>query len=281
MRPGLEGVVVAETRLSHVDGEAGRLILKGYDVESVAGKMTFEQMAAHFLAEGPEEARALIGSTKAGDIFRRFRDRPPTDDELKAFDTYLVTVIDHGMNASTFAARVVASTGADLAACITAAKCALSGPLHGGAPGPALEMLEAIGSAERARSWIESELDAGRRIMGLGHRIYRVRDPRAAVLEKACELIDARHLSLVRVVEREAEAALAKRKPDRPLKANVELYTAVLLDALGFDRARFTEVFASSRVVGWCAHVAEQRKLGRLIRPDSIYVGDRPALGPA
>ena len=108
MRPGLEGVVVAETKLSHVDGEAGRLILKGYDLEDVAGKMSFEKMAAHFLAEGPDDAMRLIGSTKAGDIFRRFRDRAPSDDELRAFDTYLVTVIDHGMNASTFAARVVA-----------------------------------------------------------------------------------------------------------------------------------------------------------------------------
>jgi citrate synthase len=200
----------------------------------------------------------------------------------EALEAYLVTVADHGMNASTFAARVVASTGSDAASAVVAGVCALKGPLHGGAPGPVLDMLAEIAAPERAPDWIEAELARGRRIMGMGHRIYRVRDPRAAVLERAIQRLAASgaagdKLALARAVERAAEASLAKRHPTRPLKANVEFYTAVLLDAVGLPAALFSPTFAVGRVAGWLAHVDEQRKTGRLIRPASRYIGAAPA----
>jgi citrate synthase len=209
------------------------------------------------------------------DFHRMMFGRTPSTAEVAALSAYLVTVSDHGMNASTFAARVVASTASDRVSAITAAIGALKGPLHGGAPGPVLDMLDAIGSAERAEAWLTAELDAGRRIMGMGHRVYRVRDPRAAVFEKALQRFGQTtdRLALARAVERTAERLLAERHPDRPLRANVEFYTAVLLEALGIDRSLFTAIFAVGRVAGWCAHVAEQQRSGRLIRPSSRYVG--------
>jgi citrate synthase len=192
---------------------------------------------------------------------------------VRALDMYLATVIDHGMNASTFAARVVTSTGSDLISAVVAGVGALKGPLHGGAPGPVLDMLDAIGSADRAESWLLAELAAGRRIMGMGHRIYRVRDPRAAVLEQAVKHLASPHLELARAVEAGAAKILRERKPDRTLAANVEFYTAILLDAVGLPREQFAPTFAVGRVGGWSAHVLEQRRTGRLIRPASRYIG--------
>ncbi len=209
----------------------------------------------------------------------------PSPALVRALDAYLVAVIDHGMNASTFTARVVASTGSDLVSAIAAAIGALKGPLHGGAPGPVLDMLDAIGDAARARPWLEGEIAAKRRIMGMGHRIYRVRDPRAAVLERALSELErsdrasADRLALARAVEREATDLLAGKSPERALKANVEFYTAVVLDAVGLDRKLFAATFAVGRVAGWCAHVREQKAKGRLIRPASLYDGPVPA-GP-
>jgi citrate synthase len=200
---------------------------------------------------------------------------------VRALDSYLCTVIDHGMNASTFAARVVASTESDDVSAAVAAVGALKGRLHGGAPGPVLDMLEAVGDAGCAAAFVAGELDAGRRIMGMGHRVYRVRDPRAAVLEAALEKLQASgtargRLELARAVEREAERALALRYPERALRANVEFFTAVLLDAIGLPRTSFTPTFAVGRVAGWCAHIDEQRRTGKLIRPESRYVGPMP-----
>ena len=194
-----------------------------------------------------------------------------------ALETYLCTVADHGLNASTFTARVVASTDSDTISAVVAAVGALKGKLHGGAPGPVLDLLDAVGSVGRARATLEAELAAGRRIMGMGHRVYRTRDPRAAVLERATLELDAvlhaERLALAHAVEREAEALLAARHPERSLKANVEFFTAVLLEAIGLPRELFTAVFAIGRVVGWCAHIDEQRRTGRIIRPSSRYVG--------
>jgi citrate synthase len=185
------------------------------------------------------------------------------------------------MNASTFAARVVTSTQSDPVSSVVAAVGALKGPLHGGAPGPVLDMLDRIGDPAQVRPWLEAELAAGRRIMGLGHRIYRVRDPRAFVLERALGALEREgatgRLALARLVERTAEELLAARHPDRPLRANVEFYTALLLEAVGLDRAAFTVTFAVGRCAGWLAHIAEQRRTGRLIRPGSRYVGPLPA----
>jgi citrate synthase len=349
---GLEGVVVAETMLSDVDGEAGRLVIAGRDVEHLAGVLSFEEAAALLWGGAPGEARAGLAdgrvraferlgrlgdaleradgmdalrasvahlpeaegfdtpATAAGavatyaaawatrrrgqsplapdptlghaaDYLRMVTGRAPEKPFADGIDTYLVTVSDHGMNASTFAARVVASTGSDLISAVVAAIGALKGPLHGGAPGPVLDMLDAIGTPDRAAAWIEAELLAGRRIMGMGHRVYRVRDPRAAVLEGATwnlgrAGVTSGRLELARAVERAAEGALRQKYPDRPLRANVEFYTSVLLDTLGLDRAEFSPTFAVGRAAGWTAHVEEQRATGRLIRPASVYVGPRP-----
>ncbi|MEM1418694.1 MAG: citrate/2-methylcitrate synthase, partial [Myxococcota bacterium] len=215
----------------------------------------------------------------AMDALRLLHGRGPIQAEADALDAYWVTVIDHGLNASTFAARVVASTGSDLTSSVLAALGALKGPLHGGAPGPVLDMLDAIATPGRARAWLAGELDAGRRIMGMGHRVYRVRDPRAAALENALRSLDGEspRLALARAVEREAEAVLAERKPERRLRANVEMATATLLEGLAIPREAFTALFACSRIAGWCAHAREQRATGRLLRPRARYVGPRPA----
>jgi citrate synthase len=220
-------------------------------------------------------------SPHASDLLRLMRGEAPSAREAALLDAYLVTVADHGFNASTFAARVAASTGADLASSIVAGVCTLSGPLHGGAPGPVLDMLDAIVTPANAAVFIERELAAGRRIMGMGHRVYRVRDPRAFVLERAVRRFQdsgatADRLRLARAVERAAEEALARRHPDRALRANVEFYTAILLEALGIPRAAFTAIFACSRCLGYAAHYKEQRATGRLIRPSALYVGPAP-----
>ena len=352
---GLDGVIVADTALSDVDGERGRLIIRGLPVEDLAERATFEEVCElmwngaladessgrtlqaaladarrHAFALLPsigdalrtrdsmEALRTAVGHVRAGrpeddrvrltgamvvfaaawwrlqanepvvppqpslshaaDCLQMLSGRPPEPARVRALDSYFCTVVDHGLNASTFAARVVASTGSDLVSAVVAAVGALKGPLHGGAPGPVLDMLDAVGEPARARAWLESELAAGRRIMGMGHRIYRVRDPRAAALERAISVLQqsgagAERLTLARTVEREAEEILAERHPERALRANVEFYTAVLLDAIGIDRTLFSPMFAASRVVGWSAHVEEQRRVGRLIRPGSKYVG--------
>jgi citrate synthase len=357
---GLEGVVVADTRLSEVDGERGRLVVAGHDIERLAGAASFEDVAtllwsgalpgaegreaqrralaegrvraferlgasgdALGLADGMDALRAatahlsaqdgydaparLVGAvavhaaawarvrgggrpiapdpelSHAADYLRMLGGGTPDPARVAGLEAYLVTVADHGMNASTFTARVVTSTGSDAVSAIVAAIGALKGPLHGGAPGPVLDMLDAVGEPERAAAWIDAELAAGRRIMGMGHRIYRVRDPRAAVLERAIAGLEQAgvstgRLALARAIERAAEGALRLKYPGRPLAANVEFYTAVLLDTVGIDRAAFAPTFAVGRVAGWCAHVLEQRALGRLIRPASRYVGPVPAL---
>jgi citrate synthase len=214
----------------------------------------------------------------AADYLQMLSAAPPDRERVSGLDAYLCCVVDHGMNASTFAARVVASTGSDAVSAIVAAIGALKGPLHGGAPGPVLDMLDAIGAPGRATAWLEGEIAAGRRIMGMGHRIYRVRDPRAAALERAAAALEqsasaTERLRLARVVERDAERLLEQRHAGRQLRANVEFYTAILLEGVGVPRMLFSPTFAASRVVGWCAHVDEQRRVGRLIRPASRYVG--------
>lgn len=428
---GLDGIVVAETVLSEVDGEAGRLIVRGLPIEALAGMVSFEEMAArlweglappaakpsappaagppappaaaaeavrvalgrarvaafghverlrrtaaglppvsalrlglaslrpgdgetqsheagvprgtaagralgampdrvlgaamaatngpgavsvadHVLAAGAipvfaaafERARLGLpavppdpGLGQAADLLRMLRGAPPSDAEAAALDAYLVTVAEHGMNASTFAARVVASTRAGVLPAVIAALCALEGPLHGGAPGPVLEMLDVLRGESDVRGWLAAELAAGRRLMGFGHRVYRVRDPRADVLKVQVAALRAAapngaggadlaagasplggRLVQAEAIEREALAALRELRPERRLDTNVEFYTAVLLDALRIDRGLFTSVFAAGRVAGWTAHVFEQERANRLIRPQSTYVGPRGAV---
>ena len=213
----------------------------------------------------------------AADILKMLRGRPASPAEIAGLDTYLVTVADHGLNASTFAARVVASTQAGLTSSVLAAYGALKGPLHGGAPGPVLDMLDAVGAADRADATLTSMLDRGERLMGFGHRIYRVRDPRADALKAALGKLErSERLDLALAVEATALKLLKQRKPDRVLETNVEFFTALLLDALGFPRDSFTAVFAMGRTGGWIAHAREQAISGRLIRPKSRYIGPMP-----
>jgi citrate synthase len=220
----------------------------------------------------------------AADMLRMLHDRTPTSEQAWALDRYLVTVSDHGLNASTFAARVVASTRAGLTSSTLAALSALKGPLHGGAPGPVLDMLDSIGSPDRARGWLQNALDRGERLMGFGHRVYRVRDPRADAVKEGIRAlaragqVDAGRLQLAEAVEETALQLLARKKPDRPLQTNVEFNTALLLEALGFPREAFTCVFAAGRCGSWIAHAREQQQTGRLIRPQSRYVGPAPAV---
>jgi citrate synthase len=203
--------------------------------------------------------------------------RRPTAAQVMAAERYLVLTAEHGMNASTFTARVIASTGADAAAALVGAAGALSGPLHGGAPSLVLDMLDEIATVERAGAWIARAIADGRRIMGFGHRVYRTEDPRAACLRATAEEIDAPRAHLARAVEREALAQLQAAKPDRVLATNVEFWSAVALEGAGIPRQLFTPTFAVARTVGWTAHLLEQVRDNRLIRPAASYVGPSPA----
>jgi citrate synthase len=202
----------------------------------------------------------------------------PGAEFVRALETYLGAVVDHGMNASTFAARVIVATRSDVVSAVVGAIGALKGPLHGGAPGPALDVVFEIGEAGRAEDVLREKLGSGERLMGFGHRIYRVRDPRADVLAAAAERLytsdgDEELYELALEVEKVALMLLAEHKPGRNLKTNVEFYTALLLHGLGLPTQLFSPTFAIGRVAGWSAHCLEQQALDRLIRPHSTYVG--------
>ncbi len=204
----------------------------------------------------------------------------PAAPTVRGLETYLNTVVDHGLNASTFTARTIVSTESDFVSAATGAVGALKGPLHGGAPGPVLEMLETIHDGGDAEAYVRDRLDAGERVMGFGHRVYDVRDPRAAVLSNAAERFydeagDEAFFETVRAVEQTATDLLAEHRPDHELATNVEFYTAVLLRGVGVPRELFTPTFAVARAGGWMAHCLEQREHNRLIRPASTYVGER------
>jgi citrate synthase len=204
----------------------------------------------------------------------------PGAESVRALETYLSAVADHGMNASTFAARVIISTRSDMVSAIVGAIGALKGPLHGGAPGPALDVVFEIGESGRAESVLREKLARGERLMGFGHRIYKVRDPRADVLASAAERLYARDgdgelYGLALEVEETALKVLAEHKPGRSIKTNVEFYTALLLHGLGLPTQLFAPTFAIARVSGWTAHCFEQQDLDRIVRPQSAYVGPR------
>jgi citrate synthase len=362
LRRGLEGVTAAETRLSRVDGEAGELVVAGFDVAELATRATFEEtlyllrndelptadeldayrssLAArrelpaetHDLlraaAEGESTAMdaARIGTAAAsvsregGEDRKRDADlvvaqlptavaaywryrqdeepvtpdpalshaanylymltgEEPAPETVRGLETYLNTVVDHGLNASTFAARVVASTESDVVSAVTAAVGALKGPLHGGAPGPVLEMIREVVDSGDPEGYVRTKLDAGERIMGFGHRVYRVRDPRAAVLQTAAERFyrergDEAFLERAQELESVAADLLADHKPDRRLETNVEFYTAVLLNGIGIPQELFAATFGVARVGGWTAHCLEQYADNRLVRPRARYVGE-------
>jgi len=195
---------------------------------------------------------------------------------VKAIDAYWIAAAEHGMNASTFTARVVTSTGADVAAALSAGVGALSGPLHGGAPSRVLTMLDAVQERGEAEAWVKEWLDSGERLMGFGHRVYRAEDPRARVLRDTAREIGAPRLEVAEALEKAALAELQARKPDRVLATNVEFWSAVVLDYAGVPPELFTPLFSCARVGGWSAHILEQKREGRLIRPSAKYVGPGP-----
>lgn len=367
-RPGLDGVAVAETRLSYIDGETGTLLVGGFPIQELAHDATYEECLYLLLYGHPPTATELVDfreqladerdlTAEVHDLLRaaadadlpamdalrmgaaaanlgadiedaraearriiacfptivaaywRYRQdkKPvapqadlghaanylymltgaePTETAVRGLETYLNTVIDHGLNASTFSARVVVSTESDLVSAATAAVGTLKGPLHGGAPGPVLEMLRDVHASGDPKGYVREVLDAGERLMGFGHRVYRVRDPRTAVLEAAAEQFfeaggDAEFFRTASRFENVATELLAEHKPDRRLETNVEFYTALLLDGIGIPKDLFTATFAVSRVGGWMAHAIEQRADNRLIRPTSHYVGEEHSTWPA
>jgi citrate synthase len=364
--PGLEGIVAAQTSLSHVDGEAGELIIGGYPLMELAPWATFEEAAfllwhgrlptvselaalrARFaghqelpgavmdlLRAAAEGGAPVIDVVRMGAATLSLSDPEPTiedaehqlwraealcaafpvlvaaywrirrgeapvapdaaighaanylqmltgksvdPDFARALETYLVTVLDHGMNASTFTARVIMSTNSDIYSAVTGAVGALKGPAHGGAPGPALDMVFEIGSPENAEPNIRARLERGERLMGFGHRVYKVRDPRADALAMAAERLyeragDRSLYQLARSVETTVLRLLEEYKPGRRLQTNVEFYTALVLHGVGLPTELFTPTFAIGRVGGWTAHCIEQLRHNRLIRPASEYVG--------
>jgi citrate synthase len=194
-------------------------------------------------------------------------------DHVKAIDAYWISAAEHGMNASTFTARVVASTGADCAAALSSAVGALSGPLHGGAPSRVLKMLDEVERLGDADRWVKDALDRGERLMGFGHRVYRAEDPRARVLRRTARELGSTRYEVADALERAALAELKARKPDRVLATNVEFWSAVVLDMADVPADMFTSMFTCARVAGWSAHILEQKREGRLIRPTAKYVG--------
>ncbi len=232
--------------------------------------------AAHRLRCGDEplEPRADLGH--AANYLYMLTGTVPAPEHARAIEQYMILTIDHGFNASTFTARVVTSTGADLGAAIVAAIGALSGPLHGGAPSRALDLLDAIGTPERADAYIRHAVEHGERIMGFGHRVYKTEDPRSLLLRGVSERLGGPLVELSESVERTVVEVLAELKPGRHLYANVEFYAGVVMHTCGIPREMFTPTFAVGRTIGWCTHVLEQAAHNRLIRPAARYVGPPP-----
>lgn len=235
--------------------------------------------AAWRLSQGQEPVAPDPKLSHAANYLYMLEGKAPSEARARGLETYLNTVIDHGLNASTFTARVIVSTASDFVSAIVGAVGALKGPLHGGAPGPALDMVFEIGQAEKAEAYLRKKLDAGERLMGFGHRVYKVRDPRADVLSQAARMMfegdgDMKLYDLVKAVEKKAVELLEEYKPGRNLYTNVEFYTALLLEGLDLPIPMFSPTFAVGRVAGWLAHCFEQREAGRLIRPKAEFTGE-------
>jgi len=214
-------------------------------------------------------------STVVERIMIRWRGEPDPS-HVQAVDAYFVSAAEHGMNASTFTARVIASTGADVAAALSGAVGAISGPLHGGAPSRVLSMIEGVEDSGDARSYVKGILDRGERLMGFGHRVYRAEDPRARVLRRTARELNAPRYEVAEALESAALAELRERRPDRVLETNVEFWAAIVLDYAQVPAHMFTSMFTCARLAGWSAHILEQKRTGRLIRPSAKYVGPGP-----
>ncbi|MER5444968.1 citrate synthase/methylcitrate synthase [Streptomyces sp. NPDC002764] len=229
--------------------------------------------ALHRLERGLEPVEPREDLPYAANYLYMLTGSEPEPRQARAIEQYLISTIDHGFNASTFTARVIASTGADVAACLVGAVGALSGPLHGGAPSRALDTLDAIGTPDRISPWIRERVLAGDRIMGFGHAIYRTEDPRSRMLREVAQSFGGPRVEFAVEVERQVEAILAELKPGRELHTNVEFYAGVVMELCGLPREMFTPTFAAARVVGWSANILEQAEDRKIIRPVARYVG--------
>ncbi len=358
--PGLDGVIVADTMISKIDGQAGKLIYRGYSVPDIAGKIPFEAVAfllwvghmpnpeefdtfkanlskhrpipdelRSFLEKAPRKAEPLVvlrtavsylemirPKTRGNDdpvlengialaaqfptiiaYYKRLRNGEdpiepraelshavnylymlsgniPNEEHANALDAYFTLLADHGMNASTFSARVTISTLTDIYSAVVAAIGTLKGPLHGGAPSEVWQMIESIGEREMAASLLSEKLRRGERIMGFGHRIYRTEDPRSKVLKDIASRIEnPKTFALATTVESEARRLLQAEHPERPLDVNVEFFSSLVLHSVGIPLDMFTATFSCSRVFGWIAHIMEQLSNNRIFRPTSEYIG--------
>jgi len=291
LEPGLEPVepvaLPVRTGDARVDLQAALATLGGralIDLDARAVRADLARasaLAPGFVAQAAGGAPLSAGSALAERFLLAWRGEA-TPAQVRALDAYWVSAAEHGMNASTFTARVVASTGADAAAALSAAVGALSGPLHGGAPARVLAMLDAVEREGDAGAYVRAALDRGERLMGFGHRVYRAEDPRARVLRRTARELGAPRLAVAEALETAALAELRARRPDRVLATNVEFWSAVLLDQAEVPPALFTPLFACARMAGWSAHVLEQHAEGRLVRPSAAYVGSPPrALSPS
>ncbi|MFF1397898.1 citrate synthase/methylcitrate synthase [Streptomyces sp. NPDC058287] len=229
--------------------------------------------ALHRLGDGLEPVEPRDDLSYAANYLYMLTGSEPEPAHARAIEQYLISTIDHGFNASTFTARVITSTGADVAACLVGAVGALSGPLHGGAPSRALDTLDAIGTPDRIDGWIRERVLAGDRIMGFGHPVYRTEDPRSRMLRGIAEGFGGSMVEFAVEVERHVESILAELKPGRELHTNVEFYAGVVMELCGLPRAMFTPTFAAARVVGWSANILEQARDSKIIRPAARYVG--------
>jgi citrate synthase len=233
-------------------------------------------MALYRLNKGQEPVEPHPDLPYAANYLYMLTGAEPSAEHAWAIERYLISTIDHGFNASTFTARVITSTGADLAAGVVGAIGAMSGPLHGGAPSRALDMLEAIGTPDRADRWIRDTVGGGGRIMGFGHAVYKTDDPRSLLLRRVAERLGGPRVEFAKQVERQVIDILEELKPGRRLYTNVEYYAGVVMEAVGLPPEMFTPTFTSSRLIGWCAHVMEQAADNRLIRPSAHYAGSPP-----
>ena len=232
--------------------------------------------ALYRLRQGEEVVEPHPSLGYAANYLYMLTGEEPGAEEARGVEQYLITTIDHGFNASTFTARVITSTGADLVAAVVGGIGALSGPLHGGAPSRALAMLDAIGSPENTAAWVRDAVENGDRIMGFGHRVYKTDDPRSVLLRSVARRLGGDKADFAVQVEQAVVDTLAELKPGRELYANVEFYAGVVMDRCGLPREMFTPTFASSRVIGWCANILEQAADNRIIRPSARYVGPPP-----
>ncbi|MEZ5245594.1 MAG: citrate synthase [Acidimicrobiales bacterium] len=233
----------------------------------------------HRVRQGDAPVEPDPTSGHAADYLRMATGRRPDPAAARAVEQYLVATVDHGFNASTFTGRVVASTGADMAGALVAAVGALTGPLHGGAPSRCIQMIDEIGTPECAADWVRAELDAGGKIMGFGHAVYRAEDPRGVVLREAAERLGGELVTRAAGIEEEILGVLAEWKPDQRIVTNVEFWASVVLELAGLPRAMFTPTFSVSRSIGWSAHVIEQHGVGKIVRPSARYIGPAPEVG--